>query len=494
MTLAVAGIVVATVFSGDLLVGASLGTLLLGYVLLDVDDRVPVLFAAFTFQWIQICSGFYYTLITGRMLEATYASDYRTMMYLGLGMIAALAAGIRAGIAAAARATTVHPVDRPVCRTTTLVMAYAASLGTTATIQALAWEYPVLTQPIIALTFARLALLYLLLRRFAIPEFRLVPFAAVVAIEVLLGLTAFFAVFREPLVLALLVLFEAFDRRRVLHWVVAALLLAAGGALGLMWLGVRGEYRRDFIDAELFAESREVRLARLQELTEGWWNQDPQEFWWNLDLLVERLWAIYYPALAVARVPSTVAHSEGELMMNALRHVLTPRILFPDKPELPSDSELVRHYAGIWVAGPDQGTSIAFGYAAESYVDFGVPGMFVPAFLWGLVVGGAYRMLQVLIRHTEISTPILAVIFWVGLYLFERSWAKMIGSTGTMLIYLGGAAILVDRVLLAVAARRDAAEAQDAGDTAPGVTTAAPARAEAAQAGGAMRGAGPMEA
>jgi hypothetical protein len=60
-------------------------------------------------------------------------------------------------------------------------------------------------------------------------------------------------------------------------------------------------------------------------------------------------------------------------MWSALKHLVTPRVLFPDKGILASDSEFVRKYTGIPVAGADQNTSIAFGYAAESYIDFGIP-------------------------------------------------------------------------------------------------------------------------
>ena len=448
MKLGAAAIVVAGLLTGDVLVSLSLGVLALGYLLLNVGGNVPVLFAAFGFQWVQVSSGFFYTLVTGRALEATHGSDYRTMMYLGLLSILTLAGGIRLGYEYLAQRTTEQPITRPILSNGALWIFYGGSLAATATIQTLAWQYPLLTQPILALSFARLAILYLLLRRLVAPDFQFVPLAGVVALEIVLGLTSFFAGFREPLVLALLALFERFERRNAAHWATAAVLVATASFMGLLWLGVRGEYRRDFADVEMFAESRDMRLARIQELTQGWWKQDSHEFWWNLDLLVDRLWAVYYPALAVARVPTAVPHTDGRLLEAALAHVLMPRVLFPDKPGLPSDSDLVRQYSGVWVAGAEQGTSIAFGYVSESYVDFGVPLMFVPMVVWGMFVGAAYRTVQVLIRHREVAVPVLTVVFWLSVYLFERSWAKTMGLTGTMLIYVGAVAFVVDRSLL----------------------------------------------
>jgi hypothetical protein len=452
---AIAVIVIgAGVVANDLMASLALAALALGYWLLNVGPGVPVLFAAFAFQWIQVSSGYFYTLMTGRALEATHASDYRTMMYLGLASIVALAAGVRVGHRFLADRTTEAPIERRILSQPTLVALYFGTLSVTATVQTLAWQFPLLTQPIIALTFARLAVLYLLLRRLASPEFQTAKFGAVIALEVTLGLTSYFAGFREPLVLGILAILEIFDRRRVQHWATVSVLAVVAGSLGLMWLGIRTEYRRDFADIELFAESRDVRLARIQELTHGWWKQDRHEFWWNLDLLVDRLWAIYYPALAVSRVPDTLPHTEGQIYGDALRHILMPRVLFPDKPVLQSDSEMVRKYAGVWVAGTDQGTSIAFGYVAESYVDFGVPTMFLPILVWGVFVGAAYRAVTVLIRHREITVPVLTVVFWLSVYLFERSWVKTMGLTGTMLIYVVGIAWIADRLLIGMAAKR----------------------------------------
>lgn len=454
MKLVVLIIIAAGVLVNDVMASLTLATLAMGYWLLRIGGNVPVLFAAFCFQWIQVCSGYFYVLLTGRALEATYASDYRTMMYLGMAAILALAAGIRLGYEFLRKRTSEDPIDAHVLSLPALVGLYVVALVTTATVQAMAWQYPALTQPIIALTFTRLAVLYLLMRRLVIPEFHAVKFLLVMGLEVTLGLTAFFAGFREPLILGILAVLEGFDRRRLQHWATVSLLFVVGAVLGLMWLGIRTEFRRDFADVALFAESQDVRLARVQELTEGWWKQDSHEFWWNLDALVDRLWAIYYPALAVARVPSVQPHTDGEIIRAALQHVFMPRVLFPDKPALQSDSEMVRKYSGVWVAGAEQGTSIAFGYVAESYVDFGVPAMFLPMLVWGTFVGAAYRSVQVVLRHREISVPVLSVIFWLSLYLFERSWVKTIGLTGTMLVYVVGVAYIIDRVLIGLARKK----------------------------------------
>src|SRR5262249_59395388 len=176
------------------------------------------------------------------------------------------------------------------------------------------------------------------------------------------------------------------------------------------------EYRRDFED-QVFARSREVRLDRIGALSSRWMDRSPTEMLSDVDLFIDRLWAVYCPALALGRVPALMPHESGEILREAVIHALTPRVLFPDKPGVESDSEAVRKYAGVFVAGPEENTSIAFGYAGESYVDFGVPLMFVPVFIYATLIGMAYHAVFRLIRHRELRVATAVVIFWLSLFL-----------------------------------------------------------------------------
>jgi hypothetical protein len=152
--------------------------------------------------------------------------------------------------------------------------------------------------------------------------------------------------------------------------------------------------------------------------------------------------------MAMDRVPAVISLTRGQITQDALTHIVTPRFLFPEKPELVSDSELVRKYAGANVAGSESNTSIAFGYVAESYVDYGLPLMFVTVVIFGLLVGITYQLWISIIQHRDLAVALTTVIYWLALYLFERSWAKMLGLTITLMVYLGGLVYLLDQWLL----------------------------------------------
>jgi hypothetical protein len=407
-------------------------------------DAPPVLPLALSFQWVQVTCGVFYYALTGREMETMYLSNYRTMVLLGLGCIGALTLGLALGLRSARFGR--EPATRSLAVPwRTLFMGYLAATFLNVFIRELAWSVPGLSQGLIAIGYLRLAILFLVFRRLIRPRLRWEWFLGILGVEVVLGFTGYFAGFREPLILAFLALLEVFDARSVSQWMRMAALAVVMLAAGVVWIGIRTSYRAEVGDD--LSQSRAERLERVGTLSSEWFVSEMDSMTEDVDELVERLWAIYYPALAVARVPEVLPHENGAILLAALTHLVTPRVLFPEKGVLASDSEMVRKYSGIFVASSEENTSIAFGYAAESYVDFGIPLMFAPALVFGVVMGLVYRIVFRVLRHRELVAGFACIFFWISLYLFERSWVKTLGTTGTLLIYLGGVVWLLDRKL-----------------------------------------------
>ena len=442
-------LVVLTVYwTGYWIAGLAVAVLFLIWALLSTAEGPPVLALALTYQWMQVSIGVFYSVLTGEELEAMYQTDWQRMMLIGLGWITCVAVAMFYAIVLTRRRI-MPPADAPVRAVSAKVLyiAYVASLLLTGVIQELAWKYPMFTQAILAITFTHLGLLFVLTRRFTRPRFQWEKLAALMAIEVAVGFTGYFAGFREPIVMGAIAVLEVFDRRDVRHWAFAVVLAAVLATSSLIWMSVRGQLRQE-IDQELISNSRLERFDRARTLSSGLLTQAASDYSDAATRLIDRLWAIKYPGMALDRVPSSTPHTNGDLMWDAVTHLVTPRFLYPDKPELISDSELVRKYAGANVAGSESNTSIAFGYAAESYVDYGLPWMFVPAIVWGLLLGAAFQMWLSAIRHRELAIAVTTVMFWLALYLFERSWAKTLGGTVTLMVYLGGFVYLIDQWLL----------------------------------------------
>jgi hypothetical protein len=438
----------AGLITGDWLTGVSIMTLMVCVRLVSTNDGLFVLPIALAFHWMQGSLGLIYLGLTGREVPAVYDSDYRPMVMIALGCCLALAAGIRLGLWFKKAPDPNAPRPGFAFSYGLLITVYVTTVFLEGTLATLAPDYPSLRQILTTFDSARLGVLFLILRRLCSPPPRFGLVALIVSIEIVLGITGFFAGFREPIVLAVLAVLEVFDRRNVRHWAALTVASVVICALGVLWMGIRDDYRREYVEVDQFSGSRSARVNRVSDLTSTFMKTDAEGVMRTTDQLVERMWTIYYPALALRRVPSVLPHTDGAILGAALLHIVTPRVFFPNKGELPSDSDEVRKYANVAVAGREANTSIAFGYSAEAFIDFGIPLMFVPVFAFGVFVGFCYTLFRSLIWHRELFVAFATVSFWISLYLFERSWATMLGVTVGFMVYLGGPMVLLDRFLL----------------------------------------------
>jgi hypothetical protein len=451
-------IVLAAAFSflsEDWIVGLAIVALGCVWKVVPSGEGPPVLGLALTFQWAQVAAAPLYLGLTGRRIPEMDAADYRPMVMVGLGCVLCLAIGLRAGanlIKYRPAAVSLSPgVGLP---TAILVFAYFAATAGSGALTRLAWDIPQLTQPLLVLSPLRYSVFYLLVRRFVFPRFRWRLVAILLGFEVLIGFSGYFAGFREAEVLVFMAILEILQPRRVRHWLALATVFALAGCTATLWLAIRTEVRTAIDTDETIAESQAARLRFAEVLSSKQFEMFSEGFGPACDHLISRLWTIEMPARALERVPSVLPYENGAIFEAAIKHIVTPRILFPEKESLPSDSEEVRKYAGVWVAGPEENTSIAFGYAAESYVDFGIPWMFVPVLGFGIVMGLAYRFFLHAIHDRELATAFVVTTFWLSLYLFERSWIKTLGLAGTLIIYAGLATTLIDHYLRSATDRR----------------------------------------
>src|SRR5882672_2401380 len=273
--LAVVAVASAAIFYvDDWIAGIAIVVLWMAWKSAKDDTGLPVLAMALTFQWVQVTSGMWYHAATGRPLKTMVVSDYRPMMLIGLGCVASLVFGLRAGLSWIQRTRhgKVHAsqVAMPI-GWTGLVFMYVAALGLQGTMGQLAYQFPDFTQAILTFKFLHLALLFLILRRLSRPKPQWHLIAAIMALEILLGITGFFAGYREPIVMAIIALFEVFNPRRVQQWIGVTVIGAALMALSVFWISVRSEYRKEF-DNETFANSESVRIERMRQISSSWIN------------------------------------------------------------------------------------------------------------------------------------------------------------------------------------------------------------------------------
>jgi len=212
-----------------------------------------------------------------------------------------------------------------------------------------------------------------------------------VAIEVVVGFSGFFSGFKQVFFVLAVAYMSIGARMRGRRLAFVAAITIMVFALGVVWMTVRKDYR-NFVNAgtgmQVVMVNMEQRLSKLFELAS---DSELADYIEGADRLARRIAYVDMFSHVLNRVPESIPHEDGKLWARAIRHVIMPRILFPEKARLRSDSETTMIYTGMSLSSDSEGTSISMGYMVESYIDFGSTLMYAPVFLLGLLWGGMYR-------------------------------------------------------------------------------------------------------
>lgn len=429
---------------------AAAGALVLVILLTWRPDEPPVLTFLCVIQWLQAAAKVLHADVVGRELHALPAAHHlgiaaaatiEQAALLSLGWVVALGCGVRltrlgrgtAGEAGGAQAGMLSL--RRLLWLYGLATALVLALGPIAGGRA--------RQVVVALADLRWAVVFLVfwcvLRGKHSPLWLLVVFVA----EVAAGFLSYFASFRVPVYLLAIAVASGPMLLRPRRVAAFAIVGALALYLGVLWSAVKVEYR-DVLNRGTGSQVVAIdRTTQAKELLRLVGTVDRATLDSGFESLADRIGYIDYFAYALEHVPALQPHENGRLWRQALGHVVRPRVLFPDKAELESDTLIAERYTGLDLMSWTETTSVALGLAAEAYVDFGVPWMFLAAIWVGLAYGIALRVIAG--RGTlPALRQALAVAALLPLATLELSTTKFFGGYLTRLIF----AIVVVKTVL----------------------------------------------
>ena len=397
----------------------------------------PLLMFMCGMQWLQASAAiFYANFYHASLTQAFGGTELERATWLSLIGVLALAVGMRVALFRAAPIREdLQQQDADSYSIGLIYGAYMLVFAVSYIATGLATRVPALAQFFFAVTNIKWTLMFMLLYSVSVQQRGYAFAAAGVAIEVLSGVLGYFAGFKGVFFLLLIVSLSsaaALRGRKLLT------ICAVGVALltsGLIWTAVKSDYR-EFLTQGL--RSQEVlvpvedRVGKLQDLIADFqWGQIGDA----AEALILRVSYVQYFALTMINVPANMPYENGALWLGAVKHVVTPRLLFPNKGTL-DDSERASLYTGLTVAGSEQGTSIGIGYMAESYVDFGPVFMFGPIVLLGAFYGLIYRLFVTKSRCRLVGCGIATAICVFGGNAVETSNVKLLGGNVTALVVL----------------------------------------------------------
>lgn len=391
----------------------------------------PVLLFAVFFQWLQVSMTILYANLLGKSIpDDSNVVTTETAIWLSLTGLVVLALGMRIGVGtrgghilADSSLGEIRYSQKKIWRV------YLIFLVLGAVAPPFLWQVPQMrTIALGILPLKWVAYFVLAYLSFARNEgFRNRYLIIATLLEIFLGFSGYFSSFKQVFFMLGITFLTAKVRLKNRDIVPIVSLVLIVFFLAVCWSSIKTDYRQ-FLNQNTGQQVVVVPfMQRIQAVVHMASGLDGERFLDGLDQLARRIAYVEMFARVVETVPRYLPHEEGELWWAAVRHIAFPRLLFPDKPELPSDSDLTIKYTLVHFAGAAQGTSISMGYMAESYIDFGAVGMFVPIFLCGLLWGFMYRYLTIKISSRLIAYGMVTALL-INVNQFEMHSVKLLGG------------------------------------------------------------------
>lgn len=414
--------------------------LIAGTFLLWRPGEAQILLFLFCFQWLQPTVAVFYANLRGMTL-VEFMHDFpgiefaTTLVLLGLFF---LALGIRlgAGRQLALQIVRFQDTIRRIPPTRWLWM-HLVTLAVSSAALLLALAVPGLSQPLLALAnFKWATFLIFTIATFARSDGPRVIWLAIFCIEFAMSLGGYFSSFKSVFLFTLIAMTAISVRLKAKQVVGGTITAAVMLTVGLYWTAIKGDYRQ-FVgggsNQQVVAISQGQAVLKMVELVgEVTSDQLPQ----SVGRLVHRFSEIDVFSAVTVYVPSVVPHEWGTLWLDAISRPFMPRILFPNKAVI-DESELTNRYSGVEYAGTEQGTQVAMGYMADSYIDFGEFGMMGIILLFGYFVGATYRWLANHAAGSGLLGAGLASATFIQLASIGISSAKLVSGIVVSLLVAG---------------------------------------------------------
>lgn len=434
---------VALLSANPLLTCVAIGILPIMAYLTWRPGEPPVLFFAVFFQWLQVSMAVFYANFMGKNIsDPPNVPTMETAVWLSIAGIVILALGMRFGVDWK-RTRKLGPGSSVTIRYSQkkIWIVYLVLFTLGIVLPPFLWHVNQLRTVVLGLLHlkwvAYFVLVYLAFARGG--GLRNKYLLVGTALEILFGFSGYFSGYKQVFFILGIAFLTTRARLKTKDIVPLTAIILTVFFLSVCWSSIKTDYR-DFLNQQTGQQVVLVPFSkRIQAVTEMVFELDYVSFMEGMDKLAQRIAYVEMFARVVETVPQYLPHEGGRLWWAAIKHVSVPRLLYPAKAALPSDSELTSRYTRVFLAGAEQGTSISMGYMAESYIDFGMVGMYVPIFLCGLLWGLMYRYFMRKVPYRVIAYGMVTALL-VNANQFEMHSVKLLG--GMLMNFLVFAAVV----------------------------------------------------
>jgi hypothetical protein len=412
------------------------GSLVAGLLLLWPRSGVPVMLMPFIVQWISVATKPIEAAVTGTALPdlAEFGGDLGKAAIFSSIALVCLAIGMRLGSLASGRDTLARLQDDVTGWSSRDMLTIGIGLVFAGHVFAAgASLISGLSEIMLALSNVTYCGLFMLVYWTLRTGRQGWVVGGVVVFEILLGMTGFFGVFRTALFTAALAVMCAQHRFKPRTLIVAAGVLVPALLLTVFWSGVKKDYREFANNGTKTQQVQQPLSARIDFLLGRAGTFDEEQFDDGFKTLLSRISYIDFLSLTLDYVPASTPHEYGDRTFAAVTHIFTPRLLFPDKPPLDSDTEVTSKYTGMAFTNYTY-ASISIGYLGEVYIDFGTYGAYVFMLVYGAILGFCVTLLLENRALPIVMSAGLTMMLVIPTLYFEQALIKTVGGTTATLI------------------------------------------------------------
>jgi len=295
-----------------------------------------------------------------------------------------------------------------------VVLGYTVTSIVLSFIGRFAYEVPGLFQGFIGLSFLKFAFIFVIAMIVIETRRGYAWLIAILLLEIASGMIGFFSSYKEAIYIMLIAV--ASSRRRLggRDWMIAAGAAVCVVWISLIWSVIKQEVRTamPFLDTQ----------QKIEFIFNKYTGSDI-DYRVALLTLLQRIEYTSLYGKVIQLDEAGFLPRDRDYYAGAILHILTPRLLFPDKLAL-DDSQKTTDLIGISIA---EGTSIGVGYVAEAHADFGFPWLLVPISLIGLLLGVIARYFTTRPVPSVIRQAFAAATLFLS-FRFEANIDKNLGG------------------------------------------------------------------
>lgn len=351
----------------------------------------PILFACCMMQWLQVTTAIFYCDFKHITTDVAFEypnMEFATWLSLAGVLVLALAMRLALGrwsVTPKAMVSEARRISLP-----QLTLLWCAAFIVASISEKLAWHGGGLAQLLQAITKLKWVVFFVLAYQVVTVGKGTKTLVLIMLLQVGIGFLGFYGNFKESLLMFLVAVMSTGRRLSFKARLISLLVILLGIWASIVWSVIKMDFRKFLTESKGTQAPLSVKIERVRDLFSKH-DREGGIIEIGIETLVQRVSYTQLFGRTLEYVPTRVPYADGQLWLGAIQHVLMPRMLFPDKAILDDSARAVK-YTGLNLAGRTESTSIGIGYMAESYVDFGIYGMFIPIVFLGFLMGRIYRL------------------------------------------------------------------------------------------------------